>query len=334
MSVLGNMFALIQNETIKMLKKKRLYVVLLIIMILIPIFSYAQLKIVETTKDKFQKNWRLELQQTITDTQNSLSSHRIPEEWKKFRRVQLQQLQYYLEHDVNPQQTSGLTFTRMFMDKDSTVKLFIPLLIMAFASDIVSGERAAGTMKMLLVRPVRRWKILLSKLLAMLMFVSLIIVMLYMTCYVVAGAMFGYTGFNMPMFTGFQTRGTEIDVSNVYVIAQWKYVLMQAGLVWFVSSVVAILSFMVSVLVKSTAASIVIMMSSLIGGIILTNITSSWQAAKYLFMVNLGLTTYLNGNMPPIEGMGLSFSLVVLSLWCGGALLVSFFVFTEQDMMN
>lgn len=46
---------------------------------------------------------------------------------------------------------------------------------MAVASDIVSGERTTGTIKMLLTRPVRRWKVLMSKLIALLMFVSLII---------------------------------------------------------------------------------------------------------------------------------------------------------------
>ncbi len=45
---------------------------------------------------------------------------------------------------------------------------------MIVAIDIVSGERSDGTMKMLLTRPIRRWKILLSKYVTMLFFISLI----------------------------------------------------------------------------------------------------------------------------------------------------------------
>lgn len=95
--------------------------------------------------------------------------------------------------------------------------------------------------------------------------------------------------------------------------------MLQAGLIWFVSLVVATLAFMVSVLVRSTAASIVVMMAALISGTILTNMASSWQSAKYLFMVNLELTDYLSGSPAPIEGMTLPFSLAVLGIWGGGA---------------
>ena len=65
------------------------------------------------------------------------------------------------------------------------------------------------------------------------------------------------------VFSGFQLHGSEVDMSNVHAVPQWKYICMQAGLIWFVGIVVAMLAFMVSVLVRSTAASIVIMMAAL-----------------------------------------------------------------------
>ncbi|MNP66396.1 ABC-2 family transporter protein [compost metagenome] len=96
----------------------------------------------------------------------------------------------------------------------------------------------------------------------------------------------------------------------------------------------AILAFMVSVLVRSTAASIVVMMAALIAGSILSNMASAWTSAKYLFMVNLGLTNYLSGTPAPIEGMTLGFSLAVLTIWGACSLFVSFLVFTKQDILN
>ena len=59
---------------------------------------------------------------------------------------------------------------------------------------------------------------------------------------------------------------------------------------------------------------------------------SSWESAKYFFMVNLKLTDYLNGIAPPIDGMTLLFSLIVLLVWWAAALFVSFFVFTKKDV--
>lgn len=295
-------------------------------------FTYAQMRIAERSRDKFNSDWRLEIQQQITDNQNSLGSDRIPEEWKSYRRIFLQQLQYYLDHDVNPNEPSGVTFTREFVN--NSVSLFIPLLIMAVASDLVSGERTTGTIKMLLTRPVRRWKVLFSKMVALLMFVSLIVLSVFVISYLISGLAFGYKGFNVPVFTGFQLNGDTVDMTKVHAVEQWKYLLMQGGLIWYVSIVVALLAFMVSVLVRSTAASIVVMMAALIAGTILTNMASAWTAAKYLFMVNMELTTYLAGTPAPIEGMTLGFSMAVLGIWGLAAVIISFAVFTKRDILN
>lgn len=329
---MSSILPLIKNETIKIVKKKRFYVILLVLLVLVPMFTYAQMKSAERSQGKFNGDWRLELQQRITDNENSLGSDRVPEEWKQYRAVFIQQMQYYLEHDVNPNEPNGVNFTREFLN--NAVSLFIPLLIMAIASDIVSGERTTGTIKMLLTRPVKRWKILLSKLIALVMFVSLIILATYVISYLISGLAFGYKGFELPVFTGFQIIGSEVDMSAVHAVPQWKYLLMQGGLIWFVSLVVAALAFMVSVLVRSTAASIVIMMAALIAGNILTNMASAWNSAKYLFMVNLRITDYLPGTLPPIEGMTLNFSLAVLAIWAAAAVIISFTVFTKRDILN
>ncbi|WP_152398245.1 ABC transporter permease [Paenibacillus cellulositrophicus] len=327
-----NLLPLVKNETIKIIKKKRFYVVLLILVVLVPMFTYAQMRSAERTREKFHGDWRLEVQQQITDNENSLSSDRVPDEWKKFRKIFIQQLQYYLDHDVNPNEPNGVTFTREFLD--NSISLFIPLLVMAIASDIVSGERTSGTIKMLLTRPVKRWKVLLSKLIALVMYNSLIVVATVIITYLISGAVFGYKGFTIPVFTGFLIRGSEVDMSAVHAVPQWEYLLMQAGLAWCVSLVVGVLAFMVSVLVRSTAASIVVMMAALIAGSILTNMASAWSSAKYLFMVNLQLTNYLSGTPAPIEGMSLTFSLIVLTVWGAAAIAISFLVFTKRDILN
>jgi ABC-2 type transport system permease protein len=74
------------------------------------------------------------------------------------------------------------------------------------------------------------------------------------------------------------------------------------------------------------------MLAALISGAILSNMVSSWDSAKYLFMVNLRLTDYMKGLAPPIQGMTLSFSLLDLLVWWAVALFVSFFVFTKKDV--
>ena len=329
---MANLLALVQNETLKVWKKKRFAVIVLILLILIPVFVYAQMKIAQTNEKQFKGDWRANLQDRISDNTRALSSDRIPEEWKQWRRALVQQLQYYLDHDVNPQTPNAVTFTKQFID--NAVNLFIPLMVLAIASDLVSSERSTGTIKMLLTRPVRRWRILLSKLLTLSLYVSLIIVTTIALCYLISGLIFGYSGWDAPVFVGFQVNGAEVDTANVHAVTQGVYLLMQSGLVWFSAMIVAIIGLMVSVLVRSTAASFVTMMATIIAGSILSAMASSWTNAKYLFNVNLELSSYLRGTPPPIEGMTLGFSLAGLGRWGIGALFVSFFVFTRQDILN
>lgn len=329
---MSSLLPLIQNETIKVLRKNRFYVILLILIIIIPVFTYAQMKIAENNREKFKQDWRLELQQRITDIQNSLGSDRVPEEWKKYRRIVLQQLQYNLDHDINPSDPNGVTFTRTFLD--NAVTLFIPLLVMAIASDIVSSERSTGTIKMLLTRPIRRWKVLLSKWIVLMMFTGIIVLLTALLSYLISGLVFGYGGWTYPIFTGFSLTGTDVNFEAVHTVPSWLYLLMQLGLVWFSSLVVAALGFMISVLVRSTAASIVTLMATLIAGSILYNMASSWPTAKYLFMINLKLTDYLAGTPAPVEGMTMPFSLAVLTVWGAAGLIVAFRVFTKQDILN
>lgn len=328
-----SLLPLVQNEMLKIWKKRRFLVVVLILAILIPIFVYANLKVTENNEKQFgTKDWRVITQQQIYDYTNRIGSSRVPEEWKEWMRVEVQRLQYHLDHNVNPDSPDGAAFSRTFTSE--AAQLFLPLLITVIASDLVSGEHSTGTIKLLLTRPVNRWRILMSKLIALSLYTSLIVLATALLSYLMSGVVFGYGGWNAPILTGFQIVGDSVDLTYVHTEQQWFYMIMELGLVWFGCMTVAVISLMISVLVRSTAAGMGIMMAAIIAGTILVNMVSSWETAKYLFVVNLGLTTYLEGSLPPIKGMNLGFSLVCLAVWALASLVVSFRVFTKRDVLN
>lgn len=174
----------------------------------------------------------------------------------------------------------------------------------------------------------------MSKLITVVFFTSLIVLSTAVLCYLISGLVFGYGGWDAPVFVGLNTVGSDVDFTLVKAIDQWLYLLMELGLVWFAALIVALMSLMLSVLVRSTAAGMGTMLAALISGTILSNMVGSWETAKYLFMVNLDLTRYLTGAIPPIKGMDLSFSLCVLTVWLIASLIVSFTVFTRKDILN
>ncbi len=333
MRALAEFMRLLFNELEKIYRRKRIAIVIGILVILIPMFVYAQFREVQTTVERLgTADWRVALQQQIIDSQNRLNSSRIPDEWRDWLQVRVEQLQYYLDHDVNPNAPGAPTFVRGFMENG--IQLFIPLLVLIVSIDIVSGERSEGTIKLLLTRPVKRWKVLLSKYVAMGLLVSLLILLVGILSYVIAGVVFGYRGWNIPVLSGFVIENGSLNTRYVHLLPQWKYILMAYGLGWFVSLVVGTIAFMVSVLIRSTAAAMGVMLASLIAGGILSSFATSWTDAKYLYSVNLELTDYLAGQMPIVEGLTMGFSLVNLTVWALAALVISFVVFIRQDMLQ
>ena len=232
---------------------------LILLTVIIPIFTYAQMRVVENMREQMGTNdWRIVVQQQIQDYTNRVSSPRVPEEWKQVLRVSIQKLNYHLEQNIDPARPNAVTFTSQFID--NAVNLFLPLMVMVIAADLVSAERVSGTIKLLLARPVRRWKVLFSKYIAMLIYTSLIVFATILLCYLISGLAFGYGGWLMPVMVGFKLVGEEVFTDQVRVIEHWQYLLMQAGLVWFSCVVVGCISLMLSVLVRGIAAGMGIML--------------------------------------------------------------------------
>jgi ABC-2 type transport system permease protein len=317
----------------KIIRKKRIYVVAFILLILIPIFSYAQYQTLQNTvKQIGTSDWRTVLQQQIIDQQNRLSSSRLPEEWKEWTKLNIQQQQYYLDHNINPTAPGAPTFIRKFVEQ--SLSLFLPLLVVVLSSDIVSSEHGGGQIKLLLTRPVPRWKILLSKYIALIFSISLMLFMTIFFGYLLSGIIFGYKGWSLPVLTGFEVRGGQLLTHHVHLVPQWKYILMAYGLAWFSCLAVGTISFMVSVLVRSTASSMGIMLAAVISGSLLTQLAPSWTQLKYLAFTNLNLTDYLSGQPILMEGMSLPFSLAVLGIWSLVSLIIAFAFFIRRDVLG
>lgn len=324
---------LVFNEIEKMVRKKRILVIFFILAVLIPIFVYAQLQQTEETIKRLgTSDWKVALQQKIVDQQNRLNSSGIPEEWKNWLKVQIKQEQYYLDNNINPTAPGAPTFIRKLIEQ-SIGWLLLPLLVMVITIDIVSGERSDGTIKFLLTKPVRRWKILVSKYISICLLISFILVLYGIMAYVGSGFVFSFKGWTVPVLTGFVIKNGNLLTDSVQLIPQWKYILMAFGLAWFVCIVIGTLSFMVSVLVRTTPAAMGIMLAALITGSVLSGLATSWSGAKYFFSVNLGLTDYLAGQLPSIQGLNMHFSLINLSVWGITGLIIAFIVFLKQDML-
>ncbi|HET7712571.1 MAG TPA: ABC transporter permease, partial [Thermoanaerobaculia bacterium] len=212
--------------------------------------------------------------------------------------------------------------------------LLLPLLVTVLGGDIVSAEHAEGTDKLLLTRGVRRWKILTSKLITLWMFATLTLFSGAVMAFAISAPFLPTEGWTAPVFTGFQMARETFDPGLIRQLPLWQDTIIAYGLEWYALLTVGSIAIMLSVIFRSSAASIGTMLASLIGGTILTRISPDWTAGKYIFVSALPLADYYTGEPPPYEGMSMLFCMTLLAAWAAGALIVAYTLFIKRDVFG
>jgi len=332
------MLKLVQNEVTKMMLSKKPYLIVTLLIIFIGLFAYGEQysydksieRLVMISED-LTFNWENLARQQIRDMEKRITSPYMSEEGKKSIQIEVEQLKYFLDNGINPITPSAAKFAVQFVEQG--IVLLIPLLIIILAADLVSGEFSTKSIKILMTKAVPRWKILMSKFLALSMMTTLVLFLSAVLAVGISKLFFGRWGFDEPVITGFIMNNGNLLSDQVIKVSQFEYMILIYSLAWFVALIIGCITFMISVLVKSTPAAIGIIMAALIGGQFLQFFLADWEIVKYFFVSNLNLTKYLTGSYQFIEGMSFGFSIGVLSIWGLVALAVSFIVFSKKDIL-
>lgn len=325
-------FGLIENETLKVLRRKRLRIVLIVLGLLMVLVVFATNRQRQNErKDNATGDWHASVEKKASDLERRLQQQkRIPENWARWMRYEAGRLRYHLEKNINPDELTGPMFARGFAGIGSV--LLIPLLVAVIGADLVSSEFSEGTITLLLTRPVARWKVLLSKYVTSLLFTTLTLLAAFLMAWGVSGIAFGFRGWGAPILTGFRLSGAGFDPSGVRILPLWLDALAAYGLAWASALAVASITLLLSVVFRSTAAAMGTMMATLIGGTILSRVASDWDGAKWFFVTNLPLPDFYAGMPTPFAGMTLAFSVEVLAAWSVAAVLVAFAIFIRRDV--
>lgn len=323
------MLALVRNETLKLIRRKRLYIVIGILAAIVGIVSYGQYR---HLKNQPQRDWRANIQQRVASYNNNIRRSPSDAPWARSMRAEIKRLQFYLDHDIDPNQPTSPMFVRGFANVAGF--LLLPLLVAVLGSDIVSAEHAEGTDKLLLTRPVRRWKVLASKLITLWIFTTLTLLIGAVLAFVISSPFLPTGGWTAPTFTGFSVSGSAFHPEAVRQLPLWKDTLIAYGLEWYALLTVASIALLLSVLFRSSAAAIGTMLASLIAGTILTRLTPDWTAAKFLFVSALPLADYYTGEPPPYDGMSMLFCIGLLGAWAIAAIAAAFALFVNRDVFG
>jgi ABC-2 type transport system permease protein len=223
----------------------------------------------------------------------------------------------------------------------------IPLLVVALVADIVAGEMTDGTIKLLVVRPVRRRTLLLGKWLVVTAASALCSLVLCGLMLLVGVLILGTQGAMSPHWIGvtytFVTspdQPLEVtpipDYTHALLVPMWQYLLYDSLWIAAAMVVVASIAFFCSTVFQSSMVSTAVSMGAVIIGFVVTNMARHQGWVRWLFPTHLNLMSDWSGEAalslqhPVTLGMGI----LVLAVWAVVLMAISFVRFGRQDILN
>jgi len=210
---------------------------------------------------------------------------------------------------------SGMNSALPFMSMTAGLSFLVFVFSVIVAGDSVASEFTWGTIKLLLIRPATRAKILAAKYVSVLLFLITALAALFVVSYFVGLIFFGLGG--SPGEAGSFPR-----IVQTYGI---KFV----DLLMFVT-----LAFMISTVFRSSSLAIglSIFLMFTANGVVLMLAGLKYNWVKYTLFANTDLSPYLLGDEPLVKGMTLGFSVTMLAVYWIVMYAVSWLLFTKRDV--
>lgn len=322
---MNKIIVLTKNETEKALSKK---VVILFVWASLLLVFILGLRIKDAPgyfSEYTMEKWRVFLQSEIEQNNSMINDPTIGYSSQSVLTEMINQnkvYQYQLDNDIPP--ILGNSASTLVL-KTNEVFLFIIICVIVLSCYLITTEYANGTMSRLLVTGAKRWKILLSKYLSVII-LSFAFMIVFILCAILCGwIMFGFDDFSVK-YVFF--NGSEVVARNV--LTQIVHCFCYNFLSLF--SIVS-LAIMIAVLTRSNLLGMTISFGVATFGSLLCMAFPDSSLLKYTLFANTDYSRYLMGTV----GYGQStplFSLAVLVIHAILFIAVSFAVYTHRDVAD
>ncbi|NWQ40141.1 ABC transporter permease [Bacillus sp. EB106-08-02-XG196] len=314
------MINLIRNELMKIFRRPGTYVMIGILVVIVSITGvFMKYNLVEE-EPNVTEDWKPVLQQENEALKSQLESSPIKLE-QDFYKKQIAINEYRIEHDIPFREKYNVW---SFVKDSSELILLAGLFTIVVSAGIVASEFNWGTIKLLLIRPINRSKILLSKYLTVLLFALLMIGILFGFSAILGAILFGFPEQTLPYLNYFNGKVTQQHII-VYLIIYY-------GLGSIDMIMLTTMAFMISSVFRNSSLAIGLSLFLMFTGSQFTALISmKFDWAKYILFANTNLMQYIEGT-PLLEGMTMSFSIIVLIIYFVIFQFLAFFVFNKRDV--
>ena len=216
-------------------------------------------------------------------------------------------------------------------DAFSGYSLFIIILIIIVAGTIVSEEFNKGTIKLLLVRPYSRVKILLSKYITCLIVLICSIIFVALMQTVVGGIVYGFDSYKNP------TVLYNYATNSLNVVSMTGTLAIMAVAILPKLILLMTLAFTLSTVITHTPVAIAIpLLGSMVESII-NQLAIMYEKAnflKYFVTPNWDFSQYLYGALPQMKGITLGFSVCICLAYFIVMMALSIWNFKKKNIKN
>jgi ABC-type transport system involved in multi-copper enzyme maturation permease subunit len=210
------------------------------------------------------------------------------------------------------------------MKKCAGMTSLIGIILIYFASSLMSKEYQWKTINFLLTRSSNRISIFISKFLSMIgLYLILIIIVLFYS--MIIGIIL--YGLNFHVFSDLSIVNGEVVEKNLLGSLFIQYTINLLPYLFFVA-----FSFALSTILKSSGLSLLVGLALfLMSDPVSMFVHNNWWG-KYLPFMYTDLSSYLDG-VPLADGITIQFSITILIIYIGLLLFVSGFVFNKRDIV-
>lgn len=234
--------------------------------------------------------------------------------------------EYYLTH--NEYNTDMNTLSSLLQEFFNEFGLIIMIMILMISGTIMSQEYNKGTIKLLLVKPYTRTKILLSKYITSIIMVFVSTLLIFAIEFVTASITFGLSTLSQPVLVFDQTKEVLITM-NVF---KYNFLTFIGNLPFllFIDTV----AFAISTIFGNTAVAIISGFGINIVGNISTMILNRYDWCKYLIFSQWDISQFLLTGHTKIFDNYLSFSVIICLVYLLIVIIPTFIIFKKKDIKN
>lgn len=307
----------------------------------------SQLKI-----EKDDKNWKKTLKESLTrlnKQKQQIEQSASKDNWSlQSLEESIAQTKYMMKNNIKPIPQYTTKAYGLFSSVNSNLSMMLIFIIIAIISaDIVSAEYTPPTMKVLLTKPVPRYKVLLSKFIAAVLTGIGVVVFTEIVGFIIGGCIFGFNDAMQPMYiakryttvisqaTNWKSQLVPI-VGSGHIIAMWQFCINQMLLNILYMTAATSVCFMLSAVCKSSMISTSVSIVAYIAMNIIVRLPYVSHISHIFFSTYADAVSLQTGELCNNYGnssINLTMGIIVLVLWCVVPYLIANYVFRRRDML-